>query len=124
MAQRVGIISVVAGLASVLPAFAHHGAASFETGKTITVSGTVTEYVWTNPHVLVKVDAKDSSGGVQHWVLEAWNPVTQTSRGWKKNTFKIGDVVSVDITPAKNNEPVGEIRGKIVINGQEFKERE
>ena len=124
MAQRVGIISVVAGLASVLPAFAHHGAASFETGKTITVSGTVTEFVWTNPHVLVKVDAKDSSGGVQHWVLEAWNPVTQTSRGWKKNTFKIGDVVSVDITPAKNNEPVGEIRGKIVINGQEFKERE
>ena len=124
MAQRVGIISVVAGLASVLPAFAHHGAASFETGKTITVSGTVTEFVWTNPHVLVKVDAKDSSGGVQHWVLEAWNPVTQASRGWKKNTFKTGDVVSVDITPAKNNEPVGEIRGKIVINGQEFKERE
>lgn len=124
MATRVGFIGSILALAFGTPLLAHHGAASFETGKTITVSGTVTEFVWTNPHVLVKVDAKDSSGAVQHWVLEAWNPVTQTGRGWKKNTFKTGDVVSVDITPAKNNEPVGEIRGKIVINGQEFKERE
>jgi len=122
MANKLGIITVVVGLAFSVPLFAHHGAASFETGKTITVSGMVTEYVWTNPHVLVKVDAKDDSGAVQHWVLEAWNPVTQTGRGWTKNTFKAGDMVSLDITPAKNSQPVGEIRGRIVINGKEFKQ--
>jgi hypothetical protein len=88
----------------------------------VTVKGTVTEYVWSNPHVLVKVDAKDDSGNVAHWVLEAWNPVTQSSRGWTKNTFKAGDEVSLDIWPAKNDRPVGEIRGHIVINGKEFKE--
>ena len=123
MAKQVGIIALIVGFASSVPLFAHHGAASFDTGRMITVTGTVTEYVWTNPHVLVKVDAKSDDGEMQHWVLEAWNPVTQTGRGWTKNTFKAGDVVSLDITPAKNNQPVGEIRGKIVINGQEFKER-
>ena len=88
----------------------------------VTVKGTVTEYVWSNPHVLVKVDAKDDSGNIARWVLEAWNPVTQASRGWSKSTFKPGDEVSLDISPAKNGQPVGEIRGRIVINGKEFKE--
>jgi len=123
MASKIGIVVLIVGLAFAVPVFAHHGAASFDVGKTVTVTGTVTEYVWTNPHVLVKVDAKDDSGAPKQWVLEAWNPVTQAGRGWSKNTFKAGDVVSLDITPAKNNQPVGEIRGKIVINGKEFVQR-
>jgi len=123
MAHKLGIVAVMAGVvAFAVPLFAHHGAASFDSGKTVMVNGTVTEYVWSNPHVLVKVDAKDDSGNIAHWVLEAWNPVTQTSRGWSKNTFKAGDEVSLDITPAKNGAPVGEIRGRIVINGKEFKQ--
>jgi len=121
MARKLGFVAVMVGLFALsVPAFAHHGAASFDTGKTKTVAGTVTEYVWANPHVLVKVDAKAANGDMEHWVLEAWNPVTQTGRGWTKNTFKPGDTVSLDITPAKNEKPIGEIRGKITINGQEF----
>jgi Family of unknown function (DUF6152) len=115
----VGIVGVVAFC---VPLAAHHGAASFDTSKMVTVTGTVTEYVWANPHVLVKVDAKDDRGSVTQWVLEAWNPVTQAGRGWTKNTFKFGDEVSLGINPAKNGQPVGEIRGRIVINGKEFKE--
>jgi hypothetical protein len=123
MANRLNIAGFLIGVVTfAAPLFAHHGAASFDSGKRVTVKGTVTEYVWSNPHVLVKVDAKDESGDVVHWVLEAWNPVTQTGRGWTKNTFKFGDEVSLDISPAKNNQPVGEIRGRIVINGKEFKE--
>jgi len=123
MANRLGIVVVmVAGVAFTAPLFAHHGAASFDSANMVTLKGTVTEYVWSNPHVLVKVDAKDDNGNVVHWVLEAWNPVTQSSRGWSKNTFKPGDEVSLDIARAKNNQPVGEIRGRIVINGKEFKE--
>ena len=123
MANKVGIVAVMAGVAALaVPLFAHHGAASYDTSKTVTVAGTVTEYVWSNPHVLVKVDAKDASGNVAHWVCEAWNPVTQTGRGWTKNTFKAGDEVSLEINPAKNGASVGEIRGRIVINGTEFKQ--
>ena len=123
MSNRLGVGALLVGVVTVsVSLFAHHGAASFDTGKMVTVNGTVTEYVWSNPHVLVKVDAKDDSGNVVHWVLEAWNPVTQASRGWSKNTFKPGDDVSLGIAPAKNGQPVGEIRGRIVINGKEFKE--
>ena len=123
MAHRLSVAGFLVGVVAFsAPLFAHHGAASFDSGKMVTVKGTVTEYVWSNPHVLVKVDANDDSGNVAHWVLEAWNPVTQSSRGWTKNTFKPGDEVSLDIWPAKNNRPVGEIRGPIVINGKEFKE--
>ena len=123
MASRLEPGALLIGVVAVsVPLFAHHGAASFDSGKMITVNGAVTEYVWSNPHVLVKVDAKDNGDSVVHWVLEAWNPVTQASRGWTKNTFKAGDDVSLEITPAKNGQPVGEIRGRIVINGKEFKQ--
>jgi hypothetical protein len=122
MAHKLGIVACLVGfLAFSVPLLAHHGAASFDTSKTVTVTGTVTEYIWSNPHVLVKLDAKDDSGNVSHWVVEAWNPVTQSSRGWTKNTFKPGDEVIVDVSQAKNNQPVGEFRGRIVINGKEFK---
>jgi hypothetical protein len=123
MVNRLGIGACLVGVVGFcVQLVAHHGAASFDTGKMVTVNGTVTEYVWSNPHVLVKVDAKEDGGNVVHWVLEAWNPVTQASRGWSKNTFKPGDNVSLGIAPAKNNAPVGEIRGRIVINGKEFKQ--
>ena len=122
MAHKLGIVACLVGfLAFSVPLFAHHGAASFDTSKTVTVTGTVTEYIWSNPHILVKLDARDDSGNVSHWVVEAWNPVTQSSRGWTKNTFKPGDEVIVDVSQAKNNQPVGEFRGRIVINGKEFK---
>ena len=123
MTNKLAIVAVIGGVVAFsVPLFAHHGAASFDTSKMVTVTGTVTEYIWTNPHVLVKLDAKDDSGNVSHWVVEAWNPVTQASRGWSKNTFKPGDEVSLDINPAKNGQPVGEVRGRIVINGIEFKQ--
>jgi hypothetical protein len=124
MANKFWVVTLIVGFAavSVVPLFAHHGAASFDSGKLVTVNGTVTEYVWSNPHVLVKVDAKDDSGNIAHWVLEAWNPVTQASRGWSKSTFKPGDEVSLEINRAKNGQPIGEIRGRIVINGKEFKQ--
>jgi hypothetical protein len=113
---------VIAGFsAASLPLLAHHGNASYDTGKTITVKGTVTAFIWANPHVFLKVDAKDESGNAQHWVIEAENVVTQAGKGWSNSTFKPGDEVSVEVTPAKNGQPIGRFRGRIVINGQEFK---
>ena len=123
MVRKLGIVALVSGFFALsVPLVAHHGAASFDTSKTVTVKGTVTEYVWTNPHVLVKMEVKDAEGKITAWVVEVWNPVTQSNRGWTKNTFKPGDEVSVSVTAAKNNRPVGMIRGNIIINGKEFKE--
>lgn len=101
--------------------FAHHGAASYDTSRTITVTGTIAEYVWANPHVFVKVDAKDDSGNMVRWNIEAWNPITQANRGWSKNTFKPGDEVEIETRPVKNGQPIGQFAGRIAINGKVFK---
>jgi uncharacterized protein DUF6152 len=123
MAKKLGIVAVTVGLfAFAVPLFAHHGTASFDTTKTLSMKGVVTAYVWSNPHVLVKMDVKDDSGNVSQWVLEAWNPVTQAANGWTKNSFKPGDEVVADVTPAKNARNVGEFRGRIVVNGKVLQE--
>jgi hypothetical protein len=111
-----------------VPLFAHHGNASYDTAKTVTVKGTVTDYVWANPHVFVKLDAKDDSGNAVHWIVEGQNPVSMMAIGWTKNTFKPGDEVEIDAMQAKNGNSVAFLGGasptaprrRIVINGKQF----
>jgi Family of unknown function (DUF6152) len=120
---RLGVISflAVSFWAVSLPLSAHHGNAAYDIEKTVTVKGTVTAYIWANPHVFLKVDAKDESGNALHWVIEAQNAVNQATAGWSEATFKSGDQVVIDVTPAKNGRPIGKFKGRIVINGQQFK---
>lgn len=130
MINKLGIIFfVVIGLLEVsVPLFAHHGNASYDATKTVTVKGTVTDYIWTNPHVFVKLDVKDDSGNTVHWVIEGQNPVSMSQIGWTKNTFKPGDEVEIEAMLAKNGNPVGFLgsasptapRKRIVINGKQF----
>jgi len=123
------ICFVVVGLLTVcVPLLAHHGNASYDATKTLTVKGTVTEYVWANPHVFVKLDAKDDGGNTVHWIIEGQNPVSMMAIGWTKNTFKPGDEVEIDAMQAKNGNPIGFLGGasptaprrRIVINGKQF----
>jgi hypothetical protein len=118
------VVLLVAGSVLSRPVFAHHGAASFDNSQKVTVEGTVTDFIWTNPHVYLKVDAKDASGAIQHWVFEAQSVVNQANAGWTKNMFKPGDHVVVDATPGKGGRSVGLFRGRIIINGKEFKRLE
>jgi hypothetical protein len=116
-----------------VPLFAHHGNASYDSTKTVTVKGTVTDYIWSNPHVLLKLDAKDNSGKTVRWIIEAQNPLSQTEVGWTKDTFKPGDQVTVEVIQAKSGVPVGRFgaagstaglatqESLIVINGKQFK---
>jgi hypothetical protein len=130
MTRKLGIISLaVLGLLAVsAPLFAHHGNAAYDAEKSYIVKGTVTDYIWTNPHVFVKVDVKDDNGAVAHWIVEAQNPVSMMAIGWTKNTFKPGDEVEIDAMPAKNGNPVAFLgsssptapRRRIVINGKQF----
>jgi hypothetical protein len=92
-------LAAVGFLALCVPLFAHHGNSSYDSAKTVTVKGTVTEYIWANPHVFLKVDAKDDNGITLHWIIEAQNPVSQIDVGWSKTTFKPGDEVIVDSHP-------------------------
>jgi len=115
------VIVTIGVLTASLPLSAHHGNASLDNDRMITVNGIVTEYLWSNPHVFLKVDVKDASGEVRHWIIEAQNPVAQSNAGWSRATFKPGDEVSIAVTPTKNDLPIGRFRGRIVINGKVFK---
>jgi hypothetical protein len=117
--KLLGVILAVAGLlAASVPAVAHHGAATFETGREITLKGVVTEWIWANPHCFLKFDAKDETGMVRQWAAETQNPVAMTTRGWGRTSFKAGDQVTVTVEPVKNGAPVGRILSVVLANGQ------
>jgi hypothetical protein len=88
----------------------HHGGASFDNTKEVTVKGTVTEWLWANPHCFLKVEEKDAAGTVRIWNLEFGNPTDITLRGFRRNTFKIGEEITVTVTPVKSGAPVGRAR--------------
>lgn len=116
--QLTSVLLVLAGLFTVaIPAFAHHGNAGYDFTKTITIKGTVTEWVWSNPHCLLKFDVKDEKGNLQHWVTEASSPVDMLHAGWSKNTFKLGDEITIEVMPNKEDTPVGRIRKVTLSDG-------
>ena len=112
------IVSAVGLFAGPVPAAAHHGAATFDTGKEITLKGVVTEWIWANPHCFLKFDAKDETGAVRNWAVETQNPVGMTARGWSRGAFKAGDEVTVKLEPVKNGAAVGRILSVLLPNGQ------
>jgi len=116
-----GVALAIAGVL-MMPAstLTHHGAASFDNTKEVTVKGTVTEWLWANPHCFLKVEAKDDTGTVRIWNLEFGNPTDITSRGFSRRTFKVGDEITVSVTPVKSGAPVGRARFVTLANGQKL----
>jgi hypothetical protein len=112
------IFALAGSLVASIPLLAHHGNAAFDVGKRVTVKGTVTEWVWANPHCWLKFDVKDDKGNVAHWVAETNNAPDMIERGWSKNTFKPGDEVTVTVEPVKSGNPVGRVTGVVLANGQ------
>src|ERR1700692_1895029 len=89
-----------------IPVMAHHGTSNYATtAQTITLTGTVTEFVWSNPHVYLLFDVKDDKGTVVHWAGEMNSPGVLKNAGWTKNTLKAGDQVTVTLRPNKFGTP-------------------
>jgi hypothetical protein len=90
--------------ATALPVRAHHSfAAEYDANTPVSFKGTVARLEWMNPHVWFFVDVKDEKGSVvQHWDCEAANPNMLARRGWKRDSLKVGDTVSVRGSRAKD----------------------
>jgi hypothetical protein len=107
-------------LASSASLFAHHGTSNYAaTAQTITLTGTVTEFVWSNPHVYLLFDVKDDKGAIVHWAGEMNSPGVLKNAGWTNNTLKAGDQVTVTLRPNKFGTPVGLLsRANMFVNGK------
>ena len=113
-----GAVLVVFGVLAIsAPLSAHHGTASFDTAKDLTLKGTVTDWIWANPHCFLKFDAMDETGTVRNWAVEVSNPTDMTKRGWARRSFKVGDAVTVNLQPVKNGAPIGRLRTVLLPDG-------
>jgi len=85
-------------------ALAHHSlAAEFDANKPIKLTGTVTKIEWTNPHVWFYINVKDEqTGKVTNWGAEMGPPHGLQRQGWRRETLKIGEAVTVEGSLAKN----------------------
>ena len=98
-------------------AFAHHSQAGFETpDKAISMKGTVVEFRWRNPHILVFWDVKDDSGKVVRWVGELGSTATASASGLTKDSLKQGDEISISAIPSRAGTPQA-IISKLVKDG-------
>ena len=111
---------ILAVIAVAVPVFAHHGNATYE-NKPVTIKGTVTKWLWTNPHSFLLLDVTDENGKVTHWICENQAPSTLVNFGYNAKTFKPGDQVTVVMSAvAKNGAPNGRINKVILANGYEM----
>lgn len=101
-------ISAAALIAFVFPVLAHHsGAAEFDNTKKIDLTGSVTKMDWVNPHAHFFIDVKSADGKVTNWNLELASPSILIRNGWRKDSLKQGDVVTVTGSQAKDGSALG-----------------
>ena len=123
--MRARMLTVMAGLAvAAVPMLAHHSfSAEYDRAKNVSLKGTVTKVEWMNPHARFYLDVKDDSGKVTNWEFELGSPNGLMRSGWTKNSLKIGDVVQVSGSQAKdgsnlvNATNVAFENGKKVLSG-------
>ena len=100
-----GTMALAAGAAS-----AHHSFARFDTTKLVAVHGTVTDWVWSNPHCWLYLTVKRANGTTERWGLEGGSPNMLIRWGWNYADIKKGDEISVDVHPARDGQHIASMQ--------------
>lgn len=123
--MNVKLVAILATAAVIAPqaSWAHHSFAMFDNAKTLTLTGTVKNYQFANPHTFIDVLVPNAAGVSEQWAVEGASPNQLSKQGWKKTLLKPGDKISVKIHPLKNGERGGSLMnltlddGRVLANG-------
>ena len=110
-------IIAAAGLAIAGAAWAHHSQSEFDFKQSVSIQGQVAKVDWRSPHARLYVDSVNSKGETEHWDFELPSPATLMRRGWKRDSLKPGDKVTVNGARARNFPTIGYARSIRDANG-------
>lgn len=118
-------LTAALALGGVMPATAHHSFAMFDLdpGHVLTMTGTVKELEWVNPHAWLHIVAKNKAGVPEEWSFEMGSPGQLSGKGWKKDIIKEGDIVTITAHPLKDgthggNEMTVKMENGTLLGGQ------
>src|SRR5579862_6238510 len=114
------VISLTMLLALGKPAAAHHSMSMYDRSRETSFKATITEFNWSNPHSQIIFTASDDHGNVQRWVAEGPGPNRLANRGWRKDSLKPGDEVTIVGNCNKDGSPTMRFERVILANGQEL----
>ena len=117
---RVARVTLAGLLLAATSAQAHHSFAMFDHDHQIKISGTVTHFQWTNPHVYIDLDSTNDKGELRHYTIECANPGILDRVGWKFNMIKVGDKITTIIAPLRTGEPGGLLKQVTLADGRKF----
>jgi hypothetical protein len=113
-AAGIGLLAVCS------PVFAHHGTAAYDEKHPVTLKGTVTEFVWANPHGQIKFNVQDGNGKIVPWISETFAPGKLARDGWTRNIVKPGDEVTIVLSPIKDGSHLGLLRVMVLPDGRQL----
>jgi hypothetical protein len=118
-------LALIAGfLLAGVPLLAHHGTGvAYDTEKMVMLKGTVTEWIWANPHCGILFDVADDKGNVEHWGAELGNPHALSMAGLSKDILKPGDKITISGHPAKSGAPRIELQQFTMADGRTLPEK-
>ena len=115
-----GVLAGAMALGIVSPAVSHHSHAMFDHTRQVSLSGTVTEFVYRNPHVFLYLDVKGEKGETVNYWVELSNLTNMITRGIGRSTFKPGDKVTVNLHPLKDGRPGGSYVTIVAADGKTY----
>jgi hypothetical protein len=112
---KAALLSLCAGLLA--PALAHHSfPAQYDAAKAVTLTGKVTKVEWTNPHIFIYIDVpNEATGQLVNWALEMGGPNALLRLGWKRDSLKPDDLITVEGSLARDGSPLANAKSITMV---------